>query len=246
MKLVEIIKNDCQLFLKNNTLPLYRGITGGPNVKQFIIKNYYEDCNKLIKFTTNKKRKPRDSPHKLHNISDSFFLHKFDVCYRSESIFTTINIADASEYSLSLNFSGKVDYSLAGVYVVFPINNYKLCYSKKIKDLFKSFNNTYINIAIDSIILQLSTEKIDKLISNDNGKKEYIHQLINYLKQFNTTNRDSLYHYAVIYLLEQAEYQESLSYDDSVKSEIMVSCDEYYLLDMEYYNNHRHLLHSVT
>ena len=92
----------------------------------------------------------------------------------------------------------------------------------------------------------MSTEKIDKLISSDNGKKEYIHQLINYLKQFNTTNRDSLYHYAVIYLLEQAEYQESLSYDDSVKSEIMVSCDEYYLLDMEYYNNHRHLLHSVT
>ncbi len=66
-------------------------------------------------------RRPRDTPKSIHDALDLLFLEHAGVKYRSDSIFCTGSLTFASEYG--------------NAYAIFPIGEYKYCWSPKYYDL---------------------------------------------------------------------------------------------------------------
>ncbi len=87
-------------------------------------KNNYENFEKK---KIRKDRKPKDMPEIIHNLLDKKFEKNFGVKARSQGFFISNNPSELFEY-------GTPHY-------VFPVGNYKLIYSKIIKDLYRNLQD---------------------------------------------------------------------------------------------------------
>ena len=69
-------------------------------------------------------RKPTDTPLPIHEFMDNWFYKKFGVKFRSNAMFATKSKGSSQIYGT--------------VYVVFPIGEFKYCYSTVVSDLYPS------------------------------------------------------------------------------------------------------------
>jgi len=106
-EITKLIKRDCKKFLissKNN--PVFRGINSN---KIFDIK------------TPRKDRRPKDTEQKYHEMFDKTFMKYHGIRARSEGVFVTGDLSEASLYG--------------NPYTVFPIGNFKFLWNPNIFDL---------------------------------------------------------------------------------------------------------------
>jgi hypothetical protein len=119
-----LIEKDCQPFLKNwDNLGIGLLYTGR---KVYI--------SAISKSQVRKDRKPKDMPEETHKIIDNWFYKKFGVRSRSNAVFATFN-----EYNT---------YQYGDLFMIFPIDNYIVISSDKVKDLwlyFKRKENWILN-----------------------------------------------------------------------------------------------------
>lgn len=95
------------------TLKFYRGVSS----------NHPLDRAVVIKPRQN--RRPRDTKIDAHELADKWFLSKFGIAYRSQSVLITSQFYIAQGYAASP----------AHVVRVIPLSDYKFCWSTKISDM---------------------------------------------------------------------------------------------------------------
>jgi hypothetical protein len=71
-------------------------------------------------------RSPKHTSQRFHNIADAWFLNRFDIAYRSASLFVTSDIEVAKAHA---GPSGHVVRLI-------PIADYKFCWSPNVRDLY--------------------------------------------------------------------------------------------------------------
>lgn len=108
------ILKDCMPYLKKLKKNNFRFIYSGRKTGEVTFKK-----------NIRKDRKPSDMPEEIHNILDEKFKEKFGVKVRSESLFGSVRINQASFYGIP--------------YYIFPIgNNYSLIWNENIRDLYEN------------------------------------------------------------------------------------------------------------
>jgi hypothetical protein len=118
-KIADIISRDCQPWLKQAKGNLaYRGVDvfGNSFLKQIDVGAY----DTMFKGAVRTNREPKDSPLWLHNALNKYFTSKVGIPVRSNCLFIAGNFALASNYGL--------------VYAVFPIGDINYTWSKYVAD----------------------------------------------------------------------------------------------------------------
>lgn len=151
---VKIFHDECKPFQKeigfNNRFDfdlLYRGMKNKPN---FFIGNIRPD------------RRPTDTPVSIHEFIDNWFYKKFGVRFRSNAMFATKNSFSAATYGAS--------------YIVFPIGEFKYCYSNDIEDVY-----------VDMLDM-ISSD--DFLNFTEEEKDDYFDELTKKIENSNYTNQN--------------------------------------------------------
>lgn len=110
-KIKKLLISECSIFLKE---------LKGCN--KFLYRGVNENFSKITKQDVRKNRKPKSSSLSYHNYLNKFFQYAYKIPLRSESIFCTGDIRTSEMYG--------------NVFIVFPLNNYKIYWSLEICDLF--------------------------------------------------------------------------------------------------------------
>lgn len=117
------IRANCQPYLRqvgnDVTQPLYRGFNPTTVRSNFTIMKCPVDRN------------PTSTDSEVHWISDQWFLDQFGVRFRSNAVFASGNYYQADTYGR--------------VCAIFPIGEFKFCYSPIITDLFDSWEDGRIS-----------------------------------------------------------------------------------------------------
>ena len=145
---VKIFHNECKPFQKEigfdgtfDFKTLKRGMKNKPSL---LIGNVRPD------------RKPTDTPLPIHEFMDNWFYKKFGVRFRSNAMFATKSQGRAQIYG--------------DVYIVFPIGEFKYCYSSTIDDLYATIANK-IESKLSSHYAPLTKEKFNDFLSDDDNLK---------------------------------------------------------------------------
>jgi hypothetical protein len=101
-------------------------------------------------------RRPSDTPLPIHEFMDNWFYKKFGVKFRSNAMFVTKSRGSAQIYG--------------DVYIVFPIGEFKYCYSSTIDDLYATIANK-IESKLSSYYAPLTKEKFNDFLSDDDNLK---------------------------------------------------------------------------
>jgi hypothetical protein len=199
---IKAIYTDCQPFLKDLVKNGFDYFKKGDDLLYSGKKNEIPFFKKSIR----KNRKPKDTPIKEHELMDKLFNEKFGFKARSNSLFCTGDLTQASSYG--------------NVYAIFPIGKYKFIYSKKIRDLFSdSPTVTFEKHYEDEYLKTLEKLPTDHSVSiwygdnNNKVKQEFIQKI---KKEIISTYTDKNIMKAI-----------------SSHNEIMVNCKEYYGMNFE-------------
>jgi hypothetical protein len=84
------------------------------------------DSGTIVNPYWDRERKPRDMPAGIHQLLSKWFLDRFGVNYRGNSLFCTGDFSIAKSYKTQSS----------SVILIDPIGNYSVCYSPKCRDLF--------------------------------------------------------------------------------------------------------------
>ena len=115
MEAIELVKRDCQAFIKSKPGGLmFRGMKNKP--RGIFIQDVRNDRN------------PRNMKLEVHEAADEWFHDRFGFKARSEAVFVSGELADAKSY-------GKA-------YAVFPIGEFKYVWSPDVGDLFILLHST--------------------------------------------------------------------------------------------------------
>ena len=99
-------------------------------------------------------RKPMSTPLPIHEFMDNWFYEKFGVRFRSNAMFVTKSQGSARLYG--------------NVYIVFPIGEFKYCYSSTIDDLYATIANE-IESKLSSHYAPLTKEKFNDFLSDEDN-----------------------------------------------------------------------------
>ena len=220
MEAAKKIKYACAPFIKNNFNYindgeyLYRGVKGSDaNMDLIISGNVRTD------------RVPRDTPRAWHFLLDEFFLRQFGWKYRSGSIFATQQTNQASDYG--------------AIFVIFPVGEYKICYSPMITDAFtdlisdpKSYAivHTLKHVVSDKMVQQLvSKYDMDDSIYPISNKNDFIDRIGLLFEQAASHGfQPGFKEFLIEFFLPHLKYQETLTYSSVGQSEAMIKCGKYY------------------
>ena len=116
----QLIKRDCGPFLQQikgrvDKLALFRGL--GPRAGNASFSKVACPVN----------RYPMSTNPTVHEISDAWFVDHFGISFRRNAVFATGSEDEAGGYGL--------------LYAIFPIGDFKICYSPVIKDLFNEWES---------------------------------------------------------------------------------------------------------
>jgi len=146
-----------------------------------------------------KNREPKDTYHGVHVVVDDWFNREFGHRYRSNAMFATSNTAVAEEYG-------------TGAYCVFPIGQYKMCFSESYEDLWDRLSRELSAFAHSKVAGQ--TKQIFNVDKIENEEQKQI---------IETT-------------LKEGHYQERPAPDAiNSKHEVMVACDRYAYIEWKQY-----------
>jgi len=212
------IKRDCQPFiqanhqaLKNNEY-LYRGVKAASVDQKFIQGDVRTD------------RRPRDTSKIWHQILDEFFQSKFGWPYRSAGLFATTDMFTA------------IDYGKA--YAIFPIGEYRLCYSPVISDMTIDLTgsmsiNATISPKIAKILSGLQDHELQEVadqynIPNLNTPDDLREIMLAFNRNQLSSEYDGFPNMLAEYILPKMKFKETPFYSDTIDSEVMVHCQSYY------------------
>lgn len=176
---VKIFHDNCKPFQKeigfNNSFdfePFYRGMKNKPNI---LIGSVRTD------------RKPMNTPLPIHEFMDNWFYKKFGVKFRSNAMFTIKDKPNAKFFG--------------DVYIVFPIGEFKYCYSNDVFDLY--------DLIISKIqqYTDINATDINTFLSD----KQHLKTVIDIVEK----------------ILIDSNYVDSNLKALSVNSEIMINCKSY-------------------
>jgi hypothetical protein len=187
-EIYNILHKDCSQFIKEGN-KLFRG---------------YDSNEKFIERTPRKERTSTDTPQALSDMLDIYFKSKFGWKPRSEGVFASSSISQASMY-------GKV-------YHIFPVNGYKYIWSPDVYDLF-----SILNTKIGKFLNDENFKDIDfgygggppsaKFISSKDVSNEIVKEFMDDFdnKIISTYTNKNL--------------------DKNKRNEVMIKCKKYYMLD---------------
>jgi hypothetical protein len=150
------LSSNCQPYLtqfKNCRKPLLRGMK--PAIDVFIV-------------TTPVGRAPSNTPIKFHTIADDWFNENFGHRYRSNAVFCTGRRKQAEAYG--------------SPHWVFPIGEFKMCWSPQVKDLYFLIRDKYCFYSIPKshqATIGPVKEEFVKLLKNYNYKEGPVKTAIN-------------------------------------------------------------------
>jgi hypothetical protein len=78
-----------------------------------------------LKRNVRENRKPKNTPIQYHNAADDWFYEQFGIRYRSDALFCTGSFNGAALYG--------------NVFIIFPIGEFKVCWSPNIVDMYFEF-----------------------------------------------------------------------------------------------------------
>ena len=191
---VKIFHDECKPFQKEigfdgtfDFKPLKRGMKNKPKL---FIGNVRPD------------RRPTDTPLPIHEFMDNWFYKKFGVKFRSNAMFVTKSQGSARLYG--------------DVYIVFPIGEFKYCYSSTIDDLYATIANK-IESKLSSHYAPLTKEKFNDFLSDDDNLKFAID--------------------IVEKILSDSKYIDSDLEKVSYNPEIMINCKSYLAIKSDLYDD---------
>ena len=190
---VKIFHDECKPFQKEigfngifDFKPLKRGMKNKPSI---LIDNVRSD------------RRPMSTPLPIHEFMDNWFYKKFGVKFRSNAMFVT--------KSQSARLYGDV-------YIVFPIGEFKYCYSSTIDDLYATIANK-IESKLSSHYAPLTKEKFNDFLSDDDNLKFALDIVEKILTESKYVDNDLKY----------------VSYNP----EIMINCKSYLAIKSDLYDD---------
>ncbi len=189
------IERDCKSYLdyiraftNGSTYWLKRGINKKPDAPYF-------------KAPVNKNRTPTDTSSKIHRILDYNLKELYGEKFRSESIFCSTKIGTASSYGYP--------------YFVFPVGEWKYCWSPIVADAYSFFDNHKHDTSpegLDKIERALGQKYSDSSYDVDISSDRWLKMIRDYLHVERPYKTDGLKQ-----LIESGKSQE-----------VMVVCDEVY------------------
>jgi len=125
-KYIDTLNRDCAPFL--------RDVGGMANINEMcirrpplgVLRGMNTATDTFLTKEVRAGRTPVDTSKEMHVLMDNWFNDKFGHRYRSNSIFASPRISQARAYG--------------NVYMIFPIGEYKVCSSPKVRDLFNLTN----------------------------------------------------------------------------------------------------------
>lgn len=216
-KMIEKIKTECSEFISKTTQrdSLYRGME--------------EEDNFISYHSIRTDRKPRNTPKAVHDVIDSYFEKRFNLKYRSSSVFCSQTLSSVRVY-------GKP-------YFVFPVNGYKICASNIVRDLWNIISSTdhlifslaYIHPFNKSVKILNKDDESFYFKIEDKLKYKFNNDLTDYTISKKDINRfDKLN----IEILDHLKYRESkilAEFDEDV--ELMVAAKGYYAIKANFANS---------
>ena len=204
-EMISKIKTECAPFIKNNYGDLfslnclYRGVSARDKTMHGFIKG-----------TQRSDRRPKDSPTRWHNIFNTYLMDEFNTPYRSSAIFAS------PSFSLAATFGA--------VYSIFPIGNYKLCYSPIIDDpteelLTPTFNPRLIAPLDNYGDISIALKQLD--LVDDSFDKDAVWETVENLWKSYYAGNTEFEELLMRFIFPAMKYQESLSYN-SVHGEVML------------------------
>ena len=190
---VKIFHDECKPFQKEI------GFDGTFDFKT--LKRGMKNKPKLFIGNVRPDRKPTDTPLPIHEFMDNWFYKKFGVKFRSNAMFAT--------KSQSARLYGDV-------YIVFPIGEFKYCYSSTIDDLYATIANK-IESKLSSHYAPLTKEKFNDFLSDDDNLKFAID--------------------IVEKILSDSKYIDSDLKYVSYNPEIMINCKSYLAIKSDLYDD---------
>lgn len=135
MRIVEILTEDIEQlpqFIMQHCQPFLQAIDYEINDFRLHRGMRQHDHGTLImpgvwKYDVMKHRRPKDMPLELHDVIDSYFYRKTGIHFRSNATFATSNTAEIMDYGTGYRF--------------FPIGEFSFCWSPKVVDLFKEYED---------------------------------------------------------------------------------------------------------
>ena len=193
-KAVKIFHDECKPFQKEigfdgifDFKPLKRGMKNKPSI---LIDNVRSD------------RRPMSTPLPIHEFMDNWFYEKFGIRFRSNAMFVTKSQGSARFYG--------------NVYNVFPIGEFKYCYSSTIDDLYATIANK-IESKLSSHYAPLTNEKFNDFLSDEDNLEFAIDIVEKILTESKYVDNDLKY----------------VSYNP----EIMINCKTYLAIKSDLYDD---------
>ena len=171
--LADQIKKECKPFLKDNMSQILNGkyLCHSTELTS-ALRHDEEKFFHVIKLK--KSRSPRDTDDEYHNAANAYFEKKFGVKFRSKSIFTFPNFANDSYGS---------------PFIVFPVGEYKVCYSPKVYDAYNEIFDGSGKTGRNIIDLVKKTNIVDKYF----GATKFGKFLMSYINNLSQNVRANVY-----------------------------------------------------
>jgi hypothetical protein len=250
LKVINIIEKDCRPFLElmveKKLKPLLRGAKKIDPEKSIEIG--------LYKKKTRTDRKPMDMPRDIQELFDDHFIANFGWPARSSGVFTTFSDKISSGY-------GNEDF------IILPIGEFSYIWNPNVKDLFtllEDYNYLYEPYPEDEEEEYWSMNDVRTGLGNfyydgtNTGKKKYKEVIDIYSKDENFDEEliewvpdKSLKSWIKERRKEREDFFSEIlqgymdrGIENAIDEEIILKCDEYYLLSISYYDSFVEYLQS--
>jgi len=201
-EIIRLIRKDCKRFYDHGVVTLYRGAKGKP---------------RFFKHKTLKNRKPRDTDNDFHDAGNEYFKRRFNIPFRSASIFVTGSHQVASNYG--------------PVYLILPIGKFNYCWSNRVEDYTPWMEEMWENAMdgrfppnMDHEVEELFDEVDDGDYEDDEDEYDNAPDTYDILRQ----NKDEV----LEALIDTADWRfnTDLTMVGSKRNEVMIACDYAYAL----------------
>lgn len=208
----ELVAEMCKPYLKKTGFSYNNGkITGG------IYRGFVGTSGFINELSGTVSRNPRDSSIMLHNVLNDYMADKFRYPYRSKGVFCSGNKQDTISYGRS--------------YLMFPVGAFKFVNSTDIKDAYADLEGGPGSrpALFDRIMTDMSEEFSEMLYAQDefSSVSEFGRMVAD------GTPPDLWFKLVGMWLWKEHPYSDT-DLKKAIKSstEIMIKCDDYYLVDI--------------
>jgi hypothetical protein len=247
-KIAEIIKNDCQPWLKKSGgFQVFRGINNRDDfIRPVDGEQGQKSFHDMYIGAVRKNRQPKDSPVWLHEALNDYFMKKVGLPLRSTSLFCVRSSASASNYG--------------SVYAVFPIGDFNYSWSKLVTDPTHTFClGPYQEEVLpeagpglnDMIEKQFKLfAKKHSLLTRNGNEITNVQDLIDEDLLSSSRASDAWIQFAKEFIanndlwLFNSGLKTALTNDEYEYHEIMIVCDKYYLVKFDIVDDVMRLIES--